>query len=445
VFHAPYDSTLYVHFDQYHRIVSLPGVIKKVPLSELRTPYMLERTTDPPGTFNWVESVPATVQATRMQNVPFSGIRAIFEECTRLESGGQDVVHFEIGRPDFDTPDPIKATAKRAIDEGHVHYTSNYGIPELRERLARKFVEENGLDYDPDDEIVVTAGATEAIFLTVLALVDPGDEVLVPDPRWTYDSAIEIAGGTPVSYRLDPERGFRPDEESLREAVSDESKLLIVNTPHNPTGGVLDREGAQVIRDLAVDHDLIVLSDEIYEKIVYGATHRSVAAMDGLFERTVTINGFSKAYSMTGWRLGYLAAPEELINPIIRLRQYTSTCASSISQHAGVRALEGELHEPLVKAFFERRDVLLDRIDAVPGMSCQEPKGAFYAMPTIPDVAEDSESFAWSLLRDAGVATVPGTVFGPTTEDRVRIAYTTSAARINEAFDRIDAWVSAKR
>ncbi len=376
-----------------------------------------------------------------MTDIPFSGIREIFEECNRLEAKGQDVVHFEIGRPDFDTPAPIKAAGKQAIDDGHVYYTSNYGLLELRNGIARKFADENGLEYDQTDEIVVTSGATEAIFVTILALVDPGDEVLVPDPHWTYEPAINAAGGSVVPYRLNPEDGFQPDEASLREAVSDDTKLLIVNTPQNPTGGVLNEAGAEVVRDVAVEHDLLVLSDEIYEKIIYGSPHRSIAAMDGMFERTVTVNGFSKAYSMTGWRLGYLAAPTELIDPIIRLRQYTSTCASSISQYAGLRALKGDLHKPLVDAFAERREILLNRIDGVPGMSCPEPQGAFYAMPTIPDGAIDAESFVWELLRDKGVATVPGTVFGSTGEGRVRLAYSISTERIEEAFDRIEEWV----
>ncbi len=376
-----------------------------------------------------------------MMDIPFSGIREIFEESNRLDDEGRDIVHFEIGRPDFDTPAPIKKGAKQAIDDGHVHYTSNYGLSELREGIAQKFTNENGLEYDPANEIVVTSGATEAVFITILSLVDPGDEVLVPDLHWTYEPAISAAGGVMVPYRLNPEEEFQPEKKSIHKAVSDDTKLLIVNTPHNPTGGVLSEASAKTVRDIAVEHDLIVLSDEIYEKIIYDVTHQSVAAMDGMFERTVTVNGFSKAYSMTGWRLGYLAAPADLVDPIIRLRQYTSTCASSISQHAGIHALEGDLHEPLVDAFTKRREVLLDRIDSVPGMSCPKPQGAFYAMPTIPDGATDAESFVWSLLRDKGVATVPGTVFGSAGEGRIRLAYSISTEQIEEAFDRIEAWV----
>ena len=389
-------------------------------------------------------NIERNVYANRMENIPFSGIREIFEECNRLEADGQDIVHFEIGRPDFDTPEPIKAAGKQAIDDGHVHYTSNYGIGPLREGIAEKFSEENGLQYDPDSEIVVTSGATEAVLITILALVDPGDEVLIPDLHWTYGPAIEAAGASPVTYHLDPESGFQPDEQSLREAVSEHTKLLVLNTPHNPTGSVLSPESMETVRQVATENDLLVLSDEIYEKIIYDGVHRSLASMDGMFERTITINGFSKAYSMTGWRLGYLGAPRRLLDPIIRMRQYTSTCASSISQHAGVRALEGSLHEPLVSAFEERRSVVLDRIEGVSGMSCPEPQGAFYAMPTIPEGQTNSKSFVLSLLREAGVATVPGPVFGATGEGRFRLAYTTSPDRINEAFDRLEAWIEAQ-
>jgi aspartate aminotransferase/aminotransferase len=379
-----------------------------------------------------------------MRGIPFSGIREIFEECARLEADGEDIVHLEIGRPDFDTPEPIKVAAKEALDRGAVHYTSNYGIEPLRQRITEKLLEENALDYSPNSEVVVTSGATEAVFCTIVSLVGPGDEVLIPDPGWTYSPAIEAAGATSVRYPITPENGFQPDVSELSGLVTPETELLVVNTPHNPTGGVLDNEHASALRDLAVEHDLLVLSDEIYEKIIYGREHVSLGSLDGMYERTVTINGFSKAYSMTGWRLGYLAAPEELVDPIIRLRQYTTTCAPSISQHAGVRALEGTLHAPMVDAFETRRNLVVDRIEDVPGMTCPTPEGAFYAFPTVPANVEDETEFVYSLLREAGVATVPGTVFGETGTGRFRIAYSNAADRIDEAFDRIEDWIKAR-
>jgi aspartate aminotransferase/aminotransferase len=385
---------------------------------------------------------PSSFAADRMDPVPFSGIREVFEECRRLEANGRDVVHLEVGRPDFDTPAPIKQAGIDAIERGEVHYTSNYGIDALRDRIAEKFATENHLTYDPDGEVVVTTGATEAVLATVFGLVDAGEEVLVPDPGWTYAPGIRLAGATPVPYRLDPGTGFQPDAADLAAAVSDETALLVVNSPQNPTGSVLDRDRAGLIRDLAVDHDLAVLSDEIYEKIRFdGCPHHSLAALDGLRERTVTVNGFSKAYSMTGWRLGYLGAPEHLVDPVLRVRQYTTTCAPSISQHAGVRALTSGLHEPMVASFAERRDRVVDRLDRVPGMDCPTPGGAFYALPTLPDGYTDDRAFVFDLLREAGVALVPGRIFGASGQGRVRIAYSNSVDRIDDAFDRLEAWL----
>lgn len=383
-----------------------------------------------------------TVAANRMANVPFSGIREVFEECDQLEAAGRDIVHLEIGRPDFDTPAPIKRGAIDALDQGKVHYTSNYGIQPLRNALARKLEQSNGVRYDPDDEIVVTCGATEAVFVTLLSLVESGDEVLTPNPCWTYPAAVRLAGGSPIAYDLDPETGFQPDIESLRAAVSPATKLLVVNSPNNPTGGVLDAERARALGEFAVEHDLLVLSDEIYEKIRYGDTpHRSLAALEAMRERTVTVNGFSKAYSMTGWRLGYLAAPRELVEPIIRTRQYTSACAPSISQHAGVEAVSSGLHKPIVEEFERRRDLVCNRIQAVPGMSTPEPAGALYAFPTLPAGHTDDQEFVFSLLREAGVALVPGSVFGDNGTGRARIAYSNSTDAIDEAFDRIEDWL----
>lgn len=382
--------------------------------------------------------------AHRLENIPFSGIRSIFEACNRLENEGRDVVHLEIGRPDFDTPRPIKDAAVQALSEGNVHYTSNWGIRPLRERIQEKFDRDNDLQYDVEDEIVVTTGATEAVLISILALADVGDDVLIPDTCWTYEPAIRMAGATPVRYELDDENDFQPDRSSLDAAASDATSLLIVNSPHNPTGSVLTAESVAEIADFAKERDVYVLSDEIYEKIVYQADHHSLAAAKGLYDRTVTINGFSKAYSMTGWRLGYLAAPAELVDPIIRIRQYTTTCAPSFAQYGGVRALEGGevLWGPMVDAFAERRDRVVERIEAVPGMSVPEPEGAFYAMPTIPASFDDAETFATSLLQEAGVATVPGNVFGPESDRRIRIAYSNSTERIDEAFDRIEEFLA---
>lgn len=380
--------------------------------------------------------------AERMETVPFSGIREVFEECDRLEAAGEDIVHLEIGRPDFDTPEPIKDAAREALDAGEVHYTSNYGIEPLRRTISDKFRNDNQLEYDPSSEIIATSGATEAVLVTILTFVDDGDEVLIPDPSWTYAPMVRLAGGTPVRYPLAPETGFRPDIDILRDRASDRTKLVVVTSPHNPTGGIFDVGFVDVLADVVSDHDAYVLSDEIYEKIHYGdADHTSPATHPDLYDRTVTVNGVSKAYSMTGWRLGYLGAPADLVNGIIRTRQYTTTCASSLSQHAAVRAIGSDLHETLQETFAKRCNLVTERLKAIPGMSSPKPEGAFYAFPTLPEGCQDDEEFVFSLLREAGVALVPGSVFGPSGQGRVRIAYSNSTRRIEEAFDRIEDWL----
>lgn len=380
--------------------------------------------------------------ARRMKHVDFSGIRDIFEECRRLEESGMDIVHLEIGRPDFDTPAPIKQAGIDAIEAGKVHYTSNYGIRSLREEIAAKFQSENGLDYDPGTDVLVTAGVTEAVFTTVMAFIGDGDEVLVPNPSWTYDASIRMAGGTPIGYPLSEESGFQPDIKAVKNQVTDATKLMIVNSPGNPTGGILTSERARELADVAIENDLIVLSDEIYEKLRYTDNpHVSLADINGLYDRTVTVNGVSKAYSMTGWRLGYIGAPESLIDPIVRVRQYTTTCAPSISQYAAQRALRSDLHQPLVEAFSERRDHVVERLADIPGMECPPPSGALYAFPTLPDGVDDDREFVHSLLADEGVALVPGSVFGSNGSGHVRIAFSNSIDRIDDAFDRLEHWI----
>lgn len=382
--------------------------------------------------------------AERMEQLPFSGIRRIFERSTQLEREGADIVHLEMGRPDFDTPQPIKDAAIAALERGEVHYTSNYGNLALRERLAEKLSVENDLEYDPTSEIIVTCGASEAVFVTVLALADRGDEVLIPNPAWTnYEPIIRAAGATPVRYQLDPDQQYEPVVASIAENISPKTELLILNSPNNPTGGVLSAETAQQIARVVNGTQVTVLSDEIYEKLRYRGEHVSPGSLSGMRERTITINGFSKAYSMTGWRLGYLAGPRPLVNDIIRLRMYTSACAPSMAQYAGIRALEGDLSAPLVDQFDTRRQVIMDRIEEIPGMSCPDPGGAFYVFPTIPDDMGDSETFAQNALENAGVALVPGSVFGSTAEERVRIAYANSTERINLAFDRLAEWIQS--
>ncbi len=259
--------------------------------------------------------------ADRMLSIPFSEIREVFEEVTRRERHGEKIIHLEIGRPDFDTPKNIKEAAKSALDEGKVHYTSNYGLPELRKAISKKLERDNHLFYDSHSEIIVTVGVTEGILLSMMALLNPGDEAMIPTPCFPhYFHMVRMAGATPVPFTLIEENGFEPDLEKFQSAITPKTKMLIINSPNNPTGSVLDDRVLEGLADIAYRKNLIVVSDEIYEKMVYdGCTHISIAAMPGMKERTVVLNGFSKTYAMTGWRLGYLAGSKELVSAMIRI------------------------------------------------------------------------------------------------------------------------------
>lgn len=379
-------------------------------------------------------------EAERMKAVPFSGIRKMMERAQELERQGKPVIHLEIGRPDFDTPIHIKQAAAHALENGMVHYTSNYGIPELRSAIAEKLGRDNQLAYDPDSEIMVTVGANEAIFLAIMATVNPGDEVLVPDPSWLhYYHCIALAGGRPVSVPLREEKGFRLDPEDVARAITERTRMLIVLTPHNPTGAVLREDDLTALASLACERNLLVLADEIYEKLVYDVKHFSIGRLPGMWQRTLTVNGFSKAYSMTGWRLGYVAGPRELIDVLIRVHQYTTVCATSFAQSGAVIAYRGpqECVEEMRLEFTQRRRLILDRLERMPGIQCVHPEGAFYVFPSIREFGRASEVVAMHLLEDGLIATVPGSAFGGHGEGYLRLAYSNSRAKIEEAMERM--------
>ncbi|MBT8352987.1 MAG: pyridoxal phosphate-dependent aminotransferase [Desulfofustis sp.] len=381
--------------------------------------------------------------AERMSRVPFSGIRKVFEEVHRRQAQGQNIVNLGIGRPDFDTPENIKEAAKKALDEGHVHYASNYGIDQLRSAIANKFKRDNGLEFDPDGEIMVTVGANEAVFLTMIAFIDNGDEVLIPDPCWPhYSPCVDLAGGVPVALPVYESNGFNPVKEDILAHCSKKTKLIVVNSPQNPTGAVYSQDTLQEIARLAIEKDWLVLSDEIYEHLIYGGEqHYSMAGFPGMRPRTITVNGFSKSYAMTGWRLGYVGVDRSLMSALVRAHQYSTNCVSTFSQYGATEALNGPqaaLHN-MVQEFSLRRDLVADRLSSMPHVSFSEPKGAFYVMVNVSGTGKETEQVAKELL-DAGVAVVPGTKMGTYGGDFIRLSYANSYENLEVAMTRMKSY-----
>ena len=378
--------------------------------------------------------------AGRMEALPFSEIRVMMERATRMQKQGVDVIHMEIGRPDFDTPAVIKEAAYESLKKGNVFYTSNYGTPELRAAIAEKLRRDNGIDYAPE-EILVTIGVGEGTYAAVAAFLSPGDEVLVPDPVWlNYIHVPEFFGAVPVSYSLKEERNYQMDPEEIEGLITEKTRMLVINTPSNPTGGVQSRETLEQIARIVEKHDLIVVSDEIYEKLTYGGVkHVSFASLPGMKKRTITLNGFSKCYSMTGWRLGYAAAPVDCIQAMVRVHQYINTCAASFVQEAGITALEkGESAvQEMVAEYERRRDYAVDAINAIDGLSCKKPDGAFYIFVNIRALGLTSVQMADYLLEEAHIAAVPGSAFGPQGEGFIRLSYACSYERIVEGMERL--------
>ena len=378
--------------------------------------------------------------ASRMETLPFSEIRVMMEKATQMQKNGEDVIHMEIGRPDFDTPQVIKDAANTALANGNVFYTSNYGTPELRQAIADKLKRDNGIDYKAE-EILVTIGVGEGTYAAVAAFTEPGDEILVPDPVWlNYIHVPHFFGAVPVSYALKEENDYQIDLDQIESLITPKTKMLVINTPGNPTGVVQSYETLERLADIAKRHNLIVVSDEIYEKLVYdGAKHVSIAALPGMKERTITLNGFSKCYSMTGWRLGYVAAPVEFIKAMVRVHAYINTCAPSFVQEAGITALEKaepDVHE-MVKEYQRRRDYAVSAINAIDGLSCKTPGGAFYIFVNIKALGKTSAEMADYLLDHAKIAAVPGSAFGPQGEGYIRLSYACSYERIVEAMERL--------
>jgi aspartate/methionine/tyrosine aminotransferase len=376
------------------------------------------------------------------QRIPYSQIRVMFDAANKLERQGKKIIHLEIGRPDFNTPEHIVEAAVEALRSGKHHYSPNAGILELRQAISNKFSTEYDLEYDPETEVVVTNGVAEGIYVAIHALLNPGDQILIPDPRWiNYDVDALTNFVDPVDYTLFEDKNFQPDPEEIEERITGRTRMILVASPSNPTGGVTGKDVLEKIAELAVKHDLLVLSDEIYEKIVYPpAEHGSIATFPGMRERTILLNGFSKCFSMTGWRLGYVLGPKKLVNPILRYHQYMITSTNTFAQWGAVTALKGD-QEPsrmMVEEFQERRDYMYDAINRIPGIRCAKPAGAFYLFPSIKETGMDGFRMAEMLLEKAGVATVAGECFGKNGADHIRISYSNSMENLREAIEKME-------
>ena len=373
--------------------------------------------------------------ASRMDKLLPSGIRKVNEKALAMEREGKNVIHFEIGRPDFDTPDYIKKAAEDSLKRGEVFYTSNYGDMQLRETIAWKLTTQNQIPTKAT-EVLVTVGLSEAIFDLLCTILDAGDEILVPDPVWmNYVNVPRLLGAVPVSYRLREENDYQMDLDEVRSKITDKTKALVIVTPNNPTGSVLSEEVLTELAKLAVEKDILIIADEVYERLLYdGTKHVSIASLPGMKERTFTLNGMSKAYSMTGWRLGYVSAPEEYILAMNKIHQHNVTCAPSFVQKASIAALRDETDEveKMVVEYQRRRDYAVKAINEIPGLSCRCPKGAFYIFINIKDLGISSAKFTDYLLEEAYIALVPGDVFGTSGEGYIRMSFANSYENIVE-------------
>jgi aspartate/methionine/tyrosine aminotransferase len=370
------------------------------------------------------------------------GTESAFEVLARakaLERQGKQIVHLEIGEPDFDTPAHIKDAAKRALDGGATHYGPSAGLPELREAIAKHVSETRGVPVSPE-QVVVTPGAKPIMFFTIMALVGQGDEVVYPNPGFPiYESVINFVGGKPVPIPLRESSEFGFDLDLFEQSVSSRTKLIIINSPENPTGGVLDRSQIERIAAIARKHDVPVLSDEIYRQFLYEGEFVSILQVPGLHRQTILLDGFSKSYAMTGWRLGYGVFPPELVEHITRLMVNSASCTASFVQLAGIAALQGEQAEVgrMVAEFKRRRDILVDGLNKLPGVRCLRPRGAFYVFPNITGTRRSSAEIAERLLNEAGVAALSGAAFGAHGEGYLRFSYANSEENLRAALDRM--------
>ncbi|QYZ79378.1 aminotransferase class I/II-fold pyridoxal phosphate-dependent enzyme [Methanofollis formosanus] len=379
----------------------------------------------------------------RAREIPPSGIRKFFDLCIGMD----DVISLGVGEPDYSTPWNISEAGIYSIEQGVTSYTSNKGLPALRDTLAADLARRYGTDYSAEDEIIITTGVSEAVDIAIRAVTDPGDEVLVMDPAYvSYAPCVTLAGGRPVPLPCLEKDRFKITPEALMERITPKTKSILLNYPNNPTGGVMNRSDYRAIADILVDHDLLLISDEVYSELTYEGTHCSPASIEELRERTITLNGFSKAYAMTGWRIGYLCAPKEICDAALKIHQYVMLCAPVMGQVAALAALRQaeEDKNEMVREYRLRRNLFVEGLNRI-GLRCHMPLGAFYAFPSVKTTGLSDEEFAEQLLKEEKVAVVPGSAFGPAGEGHIRCSYATSREDLSVAVERMGEFVARLR
>ncbi|HEX3031098.1 MAG TPA: aminotransferase class I/II-fold pyridoxal phosphate-dependent enzyme [Bacillota bacterium] len=385
----------------------------------------------------WEQRVSPTVR-----NMPPSGIRKYFDMAAEMKG----VISLGVGEPDFVTPWNIREACIYSLEQGKTMYTSNHGMLELREAISGLYKEETGLSYDPRSEIVITVGVSEALDLAMRAILEPGDEVIIPEPCYvSYQACVTLAKGVPVPVYTKLENEFRLTPQELEAAITPRTKALILSYPCNPTGAIMTKADLEAIAEIVAKHDLLVISDEIYDKLTYEGTHTCFASLPGMRDRTILLNGFSKAYAMTGWRVGYACGNKAFIDAMVKIHQYTMLCAPITAQTAALEALRNgkSAMEDMVKQYDQRRRLMLHGFREM-GLDCFEPRGAFYIFPNISKTGLTEEQFTEELIKEARVAVVPGTAFGESGRGHVRVSYAASVKNLSEALDRIGKFV-AKR
>lgn len=381
-----------------------------------------------------------SIFAKRMETLGTETAFEVLAKAKALEKQGKDVVHLEIGEPDFDTPKNIKEAAIKAINSGYTHYVPSAGILEFRQAIAEYVSKTRKIEVAPE-EVVVTPGAKPIMFYTILELVNPGDEVLYPNPGFPiYESVVNFVGATPVPIPLKEENDFSMDPEYVKEKITKKTKLIILNSPGNPAGGVMTKDDLKVIADCVADRDdLFVLADEIYSRIIYEGKPESITAFEGMKDKTIILDGFSKTYAMTGWRLGYGVMQKDIAQKMAQLMTNSNSCTCAFIQMAGIEALKGPQTEPerMVAEFRRRREVIVSGLNNIEGITCKKPRGAFYVFPNITGTGMDCRKLGDYLLNTAGVAALPGTSFGKYGEGYLRLSFANSVENINKALDRI--------